>query len=198
MEDKAEFYHPEKDWLSVESEKWGVLMYQDPDWELLTPDSKQIIHQSDDNSHTLIRKLNYVGGNFFEIAYKINNDGTMTQQISMYNGTDKSFQIRFALTLIIPYTNFIKNYRKINVLEESISTIHTPTEKELEEELNDLNNIAIIDEKGILKYVLDVSNIKEYIWKWKIKKIVGEEKIQIYIVTDGFSVNPLQTIKYTF
>jgi len=186
-EDYVMLQHPEREWISIDQEKWYIYLFDGVDtWNRLVPDSQTITYKTIDSGYIIKRLLTH-GDSTFTISYKLEEGNFAEQGIKIENGSAQDIQIRFALTLEIPAPTFSINE------EEEI----TPDEIETEDNVNiDIDNFKI-KVAGILRTWIDISRIKQHIWKWTHQKI-DVDKIKLGIITNGFTILSNESLEYWF
>lgn len=183
-EDYAEMQHPERAHIAIEDEKWHLFAYVVDEWTLLTPLTKTISYESITDGYILKRTIVYTGATMI-ISYKILENGFVEQGIYVSNDSGSDGDIRFALTLVIPYPTITK--------DDGDEITPTDTEEELTETVTNFR----VKVGNIIKLWIDISRIKEHVWKWSHQRI-DVDKIKIGVVTNGFTIPTMDSLEYWF
>ena len=192
-EDYVDIQHPEREHIAIEDEKWHIFLFDGIDtWNKLTPDTETISYESITDGYILKRILTH-GNSVFTASYKIMNTGFVEQGIKIENNSGQNIDIRFALTLIIPYPTIIKDVGG-EITEDGIAEI-TPVDTE--EELTETVNSFRVKVGDIIKLWIDISRIKQHVWKWTHQR-VDVDKIKIGVMTNGFTIPTMDSLEYWF
>lgn len=193
-EDYTNIQHPERAHIAIEEEKWHIFLFDGIDtWNKLIPDTQTISYETITDGYILKRVLTH-GNSVFTASYKIMNIGLVEQGIKIENNSGQDIDIRFALTLIIPYPTIIKDDAHPTIIEDDDDEI-TPTDTE--EELTETVGSFRVKVGDVIKLWIDVSRIKEHIWKWTHQRI-DVDKIKIGVVTNGFTIPTMDNLEYWF
>jgi len=185
-EDYAQLQHPERQWISIDQEKWHLYAYVTDHWQLLTPLNRTLSYETIDGGFILKRTTGYVGATM-DVMYKFLEGNFVEQGIYISNDTPSEGRIRFALTLDIPAPSF-----SINDGNEI-----TPTDTETEDDINiDIDNFRVTV-SNVLHTWIDISRIKQHIWKWTHQRI-DVDTIRIGVVTNEFIIPSGNNLEYWF
>lgn len=184
-EDYVEMQHPERAHIAIEDEKWHIFLFDGVDtWNKLVPDTQTISYETITGGYILKRVLTH-GDSVFTASYKIMDNNFVEQGIKIENNSGQDIDIRFALTLIIPYPTIIK--------DDGDEITPVDTEEELTETIDNLK----VKVSNVIRLWIDVSRIKTHVWKWTHQRI-DVDKIKIGVMTNGFTIPTIDSLEYWF